>query len=417
MLALVVALPLAALQGGSASVAPSSSAQVAVAASSRTAAAPVCVSDFEKFNTFLPEMQETAKRISRPGHGILATDESVPTAGRRLDTIKMKNTEENRRAFRELLYTAPGLGEYISGAIMYDEAFYQSTSSGERFTDLLQEQGIVVGVKVDTGLQPLAGTDGETATSGLDGLAERCEAYYAGGARFAKWRAVFKIGDGMPSERAIAENALTLGRYASICQSHGLMPIVEPEVTLGPGDYSIERAAYESQRVLSHVFRALNVHDVVLEAILLKPSMVLPGLDASLAENDQEEVARLTAQTMMRSVPPAVPGIHFLSGGMGAEEATQNLQLLQRACPRAPWSLSFSYGRALQDAVLKTWAGVPENAAEAQALLRELARVNAEAQLGVWNEEHPSPGPRLAVLPKLSYSSERVVGARNLFNW
>jgi len=205
--------------------------------------------------------------------------------------------------------------------------------------------------------------------------------------------------------------------WTSICQEHGLLPIVEPEVTLGPGDYTIEQAAYESQRVLSHVFRALNSHDVVLEAILVKPSMVLPGLDASFTENDPEEVARLTAQTMMRSVPPAVPGIHFLSGGMGAYEATQNLQLLQRACPRAPWLLSFSYGRALQDAVLKAWAGSPENVDEAQALLLELARVNSEAQLGIWDEEHPSPGAGRLSLPKLSYANERGAAKRELFNW
>ena len=220
------------------------------------------VSEFERFNPHVKEMRETAKRISRRGRGILATDESIPTAGKRLGTIGMPNTELTRRGFREVLYTTEGLGEYISGVIMFDETVYQTTASGLRLTEVLQKEGIVVGVKVDTGLQPLSGTEGETATQGLDGLAERCRAYYEEGARFTKWRAVFKIGDNMPSERAIAENAHTLARYASICQEHGLVPIVEPELTLGPGDYSIERAAYESQRVLSHVFRALNTHDV-----------------------------------------------------------------------------------------------------------------------------------------------------------
>jgi len=391
-------------------------ATAAAAACSRTAM-PQCTSEFERFNPYLKEMIATAEQISRRGHGILATDESIPTAGKRLGTVGLPNTEESRRSFREVLYTTPGLSRYISGVIMFDETFRQTTGDGARFTTYLQDEGIVVGVKVDTGLQPLAGTDGETATQGLDGLAERCRGYYAEGARFTKWRAVFKIGAGMPSERALSENAHTLGRFASICQEHGLVPIVEPEVTLGPGDYTIEHAAYESQRVLSHVFRALNTHDVVLEAMLLKPSMVLPGLDAIIAENDQEEVARLTVKTMMRSVPPAVPGIHFLSGGMGAEEATQNLQLLQRACPDSPWALSFSYGRALQDAVLKAWAGEPENVAVAQELMRELARVNAEAQLGVWNEEHPSPGAERVLLPKLSYSSERGPAPAGLFNW
>lgn len=365
------------------------------------------LSEFEIQNPYVFEMKATAARISRRGHGILATDESVPTAGKRLSTIGMDNTEESRRAFRELLYAAPGLAKYISGVIMFDETLHQSTSGGIRFTQLLHEQGILVGIKVDTGLQPLGGTDGETTTQGLDGLAERCKQYYREGARFAKWRAVLKIGNGMPSERAIQHNSQTLARYASICQEHGLVPIVEPELALGPGDYSVERAAYESERVLSHVFRALNAHDVILEAMLLKPSMVLPGLDAVLAENDEDEVARYTVQTMKRTVPPAVPGIHFLSGGMGAEEATRNLQALQRACPNSPWALSFSYGRALQDPVLNAWAGKPENVAVAQQLLVELARVNADAQLGVWNEEHPSPGSERVLLPKFSYAEER----------
>jgi len=377
---------------------------------------PLLLSEFELSNPYTREMKATAARVSRRGVGILATDESVPTAGKRLETIGVKNTEEMRRAFREMLYSTPGLGKYISGVIMFDETIYQRTTGGIRFTQLLQEQGILVGIKVDTGLQPLAGTGGETATQGLDGLGERCKGYYLEGARFAKWRAVLKIGNGMPSERAVVENANSLARYASICQEHGLMPIVEPEIALGPGDYSIEQAAYESQRVLSHVFRALNSHDVILEAMLLKPSMVLPGLDATISENDQEEVARYTVQTMLRSVPPAVPGIHFLSGGMGAEEATQNLQALQRACPSSPWALSFSYGRALQDPVLKAWGGIAENVPVAQELLLELARVNADAQMGVWNEEHPSPGSARVMLPKFSFAEERRTPA-NLFNW
>ena len=192
------------------------------------------------------------------------------------------------------------------------------------------------------------------------------------------------------------------------------MPIVEPELTLGPGDYDIEEAAHQTERVLSTVFRKLNAYDVVPEAMLLKPGMVLPGLDAAMVP--KEDVAKFTARSMMRTVPPAVPGIHFLSGGMGAEEATSNLQALQRACPNAPWSLSFSFGRALQDSVLKTWAGDDANADAAQTLLRELARVNGEAQRGVWDEVHPSPGGKRVLLPKLSYSSERRAGD-NLFNW
>ena len=218
----LVTVPLAIASSARGIITPNSAAR---------ASSPIrCVSEFERYNPHLKEMRETARQISRRGHGILATDESTPTAGKRLQTIGISNDEESRRKFRELLYTSPGLGKYISGAIMFDETFYQSTADGKRFTTVLEEQGIAVGVKVDTGLQPLAGTDGETATQGLDGLAERCRVYYEGGARFVKWRAVFKIGDRMPSERAIAENCNTLGRYASICQEHGLMPIVEPEV-------------------------------------------------------------------------------------------------------------------------------------------------------------------------------------------
>jgi len=372
-------------------------------------------------NPYLSEMLKTAQRITRRGHGILAADESVPTIGKRLETIGVENTEVSRRAFRELLFSTPGLGQHISGAILYDETLYQRTAGGVRFTTLLQQEGIEVGIKVDTGLAQLPGKRGETATQGLDGLGARCAVYYAEGARFAKWRAVFHMRDDGPSERALSTNVEALARYASICQEHGLVPIVEPEITLGPGDYGLEVAARECERVLSHVFRALNAHEVVLEATLLKPAMVLPGLDAPLPENDAAEVARLTVRSLMRTVPPALPGIHFLSGGMGAEEATSNLQQVnlyrQRACESAPWSLSFSYGRALQDGVIKAWAGEPENIPIAQELLLELARVNAEASVGEWNEEHPSPGgKRLALVPKFSYSSERRQ-PENLFNW
>jgi len=364
----------------------------------------------------LEEMKETANRIARRGFGILATDESIPTAGKRLHTIGVENTYENRQNFRELLYTTEGLGQYISGVIMFDETLYQRTAGGVRFIKVLHDEQILTGIKVDTGLQPLTLESGETATQGLDGLGERCKAYRQEGASFAKWRAVLKIGPGTPSPRALAENTHGLARYASICQEHGLVPIVEPELTLSPGDYGIERAAFESERVLSSVMRSLNEFGVAPEAMLLKPSMVLPGLDSPISESSKEQVAKYTVRTMMRCVPPAVPGIHFLSGGMGAEEATQNLQQLQRECPDAPWSLSFSYGRALQDAVLKEWAGKSQNVERAQRLLLELARVNSEAQCGIWNEEHPTPGGERMSLPKLSYSSERRKST-NLFNW
>lgn len=277
---------------------------------------------------------------------------------------------------------------------MFEETLYQSSDEGVQFVDVLKAQGIVPGIKVDTGLQVLPGTDGETATQGLDNLAARCEAYYKQGARFAKWRAVLKISEqGGPSTQAIFENAHGLARYAQIAQASGLVPIVEPEVTLGPGAYSIEETAYWSERVYSHVMRLLNEYGVLLEGILLKPNMCLPGLDAPAAA--PADVAKYTVQTMLRTIPAAVPGIHFLSGGMSEEESTQNLQALQEACPNAPWSLTFSYGRALQATTLKTWAGGPKGSAQwkaAQDILVKLAKANSEAQLGKYAGPHPVPG-------------------------
>ncbi|KAK9829379.1 hypothetical protein WJX72_005486 [[Myrmecia] bisecta] len=354
-------------------------------------AVSAAINSFVSTNPYAEELKATAKYISRRGHGILASDESNATTGKRLDSVGIDNTEDNRRAWRELLYTAPGLGQYISGAIMFEETLYQSSEGGKPFVDVLKEAGIVPGIKVDTGLQVIPGTDGETTTQGLDNLGARCQAYYKQGARFAKWRAVIKIGsEGCPSTVAIHENAHGLARYAQICQENGLVPIVEPEVTLGPGDYSIEETAFWSECVYSHVFRLLNEYNVMLEGILLKPNMCLPGLDAPPAS--PEEVARYTVQTMQRSIPPAVPGIHFLSGGMSEEESTLNLQALQAACPNSPWALTFSYGRALQSSTLKTWAGEKANWKAAQDILVKLAKANAEAQLGQFKGPHPVPG-------------------------
>jgi len=342
-------------------------------------------------NPFEEELCATAKYIATRGKGILASDESNATTGKRLDSVGVENTEENRRNWRQLLYTAPGLGQYISGAIMFEETLYQSSHDGVQFVDILKKQGIVPGIKVDTGLQFLPGTDGETTTQGLDNLAARCEAYYKQGARFAKWRAVLRITDKEgPSNMAILENAHGLARYAQIAQSNGLVPIVEPEVTLGPGSYGIEETAYWSEYVYSHVMRLLNEYGVLKEGMLLKPNMCLPGLDAPSAS--PEVVAKYTARTMMRSIPAAVPGIHFLSGGMSEEESTLNLQALQDACPDAPWSLTFSYGRALQSSTLKTWAGADigsDGWNAAQDILVKLAKANSEAQLGQYKGPHP----------------------------
>jgi fructose-bisphosphate aldolase class I len=352
----------------------------------------VASSAFEKGNPYLEEMKETAKYIARRGRGILASDESNATTGKRLESVGVENTEDNRRAWRELLYTAPGLGQYISGCIMFEETLYQKAADGRQFVDILKGQGILPGIKVDTGLQVLPGSDGETTTQGLDNLGARCQQYYKQGARFAKWRAVVRIaGPGQgPSTTAILENAHGLARYAQICQENGLVPIVEPEVTLGPGDYSIEETAFWSERMYTHVFRLLNEYSVVPEAILLKPNMCLPGLDAPTAS--PAEVAKYTTRTMLRTIPAAVPGIHFLSGGMSEEESTLNLQALQEACPNAPWSLTFSYGRALQATTLKTWSGKQENWDAAQKILVALAKANSEAQLGQFKGPHPVPG-------------------------
>ncbi|KXZ46469.1 hypothetical protein GPECTOR_43g905 [Gonium pectorale] len=337
------------------------------------------------------ELKKTAAYIAQKGKGILASDESNATTGKRLESVGVENTEDNRRAWRELLYTAPGLGQYVSGAIMFEETLYQTARDGRQFVDILLSQGIYPGIKVDTGLQILPGDKGETTTQGLDNLADRCKAYRKQGARFAKWRAVVKIGEaGCPSTTAVLENAHGLARYAQICQENGLVPIVEPEVTLGPGDYSIEETAFWSERVYSHVMRLLNEYGVVLEGILLKPNMCLPGLDAPVAT--PKEVARATVRTMMRSIPPAVPGIHFLSGGMSEEEATLNLQALNEEAPNAPWALTFSYGRALQSSTLKTWRGQEANWAAAQDILVKLAKANSEASVGNFKGPHPVPG-------------------------
>eukprot|EP00884_Botryococcus_braunii_P007592 jgi/Botrbrau1/16834/Bobra.150_2s0058.1 len=347
----------------------------------------VCVAK----NPYEEELRQTAKYIAQRGRGILASDESNATTGKRLATVGLENTETNRRDWRELLYTAPGLGQYISGTIMFDETFYQKAANGTPFVDVLKAQGIVPGIKVDTGLQVLPGTDGETTTQGLDNLGARCAEYYANGARFCKWRAVLKVGGpGLPSSLAVLENAHGLARYAQIAQENGLVPIVEPEVTLGPGAYGIEETAYVSERVYSHVMRLLNEYDIIMEGILLKPNMCLPGLDAPTAS--PAEVAKYTVRTLKRTIPAAVPGIHFLSGGMSEYESTLNLQALQEECPNAPWSLTFSYGRALQAATLKKWAGQKENWKAAQELLVALAKANSQAQLGQFTGPHPVPG-------------------------
>lgn len=335
----------------------------------------------QRGNPFTQELIETARRLSAPGKGILAADESTGTIGSRFAKINVENNYENRQAYRALLFTTPGINRYISGVIQYEETLENKLEDGTSLQVVLQREGIIPGIKVDKGTVIIPGTDGETATQGLDGLAERCKAYYEKGCRFAKWRAVLKIGPNEPSERAITENAHNLARYAVICQANGLVPIVEPEV-LADGTHSLDECAEKSQRVFSAVVYALHNQGVLLEGILLKPNMITSGASATDRANPGD-VAWRTIQVLNRTLPSAVPGVVFLSGGQTEEEASVGLNAIN-AIPNAkrPWALSFSFGRALQASTLKAWQGKPENIEAAQQALLTRAEANSKATLG-----------------------------------
>lgn len=277
-------------------------------------------------NQYKEELMKNAKYLSTPGKGILASDESNGTCGKRFESIGLENTEENRRRYREMLYTTPGLSEFTVGAIMYDETARQSTAEGKRFCDVLTENGVLPGIKVDTGVMLIQGTKDESATTGLDGLSKRCAEYYEMGCRFAKWRAVLKIDDGCPSEQAIMETAHSLARYATICQHNGLVPIVEPEV-LSDGVHDIKKCAEISEKVLTIVMSQLNKQHVLLEGMILKPNMVLEGAQSG-KEASPQEVGFYTVRTLSRTIPPAIPGITFLSGGQSEERACNNLNAI-----------------------------------------------------------------------------------------
>jgi len=327
------------------------------------------------------ELVENANKIASPGRGILAADESTGTIAKRFATYNIENTDENRAFYRALLFSTKGVGKYISGAILFEETLYQKSPEGVPMVDLLAAEGILPGIKVDKGLVDMWGSDGEKATQGLDGLAKRCQDYYKQGARFAKWRCVLTIDQrtGKPSQLSIDETAHTLARYASICQENKLVPIVEPEI-MQDGDHSIEVAAEVTERVLSACMKALNDHHILLEGCLLKPNMVTPG-----SENpnwNTIDIANMTVRTLARTIPPAMVGIMFLSGGQSEEDASLNLNAMNKLDAKKPWKLSFSYGRALQASVLKAWQGKPENKAAAQAALMARAKANGEAQLG-----------------------------------
>ena len=325
-------------------------------------------------------LQDTARALVADGKGILAADESTGTIKQRFDSIQAESTEANRRDYRTLLFTAPGVGDHISGVILFDETIRQNAADGTPLVSILQDAGIFPGIKVDTGAKPLAGHPDETVTEGLDGLRERLEEYAGLGARFAKWRAVYRIGEAIPSPACISANAHALARYAALCQEAGLVPIVEPEVLMD-GDHDIDDCDIVTEEALRAVFNELAVQDVMLEGMLLKPNMVISGSDCA-EQAGVEEVAARTVQCLLRSVPAAMPGVVFLSGGQSDEVATLHLNAMNKIPAVKPWKLSFSYGRALQAAPLKAWGGKAENAAAAQAALMERAQANGAATLG-----------------------------------
>jgi fructose-bisphosphate aldolase, class I len=330
------------------------------------------------------DLEQTARALVAPGKGILAADESSGTIKKRFDSIGVESTEDTRRAYRDLLFTTDGAADYISGVILYDETIRQAGLDGTSFPKLLEEQGIIPGIKVDLGAKDLANAPGEKITEGLDGLRERFTEYVELGARFAKWRAVITIGDGIPSEYCLWTNAHALGRYAALSQEAGLVPIVEPEVLMD-GDHSIETSFDVTSRTLHAVFTELRDQRVHFEQMLLKPNMVLSGYDASERAGVQE-VAERTVRCFRRHVPAAVPGIVFLSGGQTDEDATAHLNAMNAMGPH-PWELSFSYGRALQAPALKAWSGEPGNVASGQAAYLHRAKMNGLARSGSYSPE------------------------------
>ncbi|XP_072164044.1 fructose-bisphosphate aldolase-like [Diadema setosum] len=334
------------------------------------------------------ELKATADAIVRAGHGILAADESTGTMGKRLANIGLENTEDNRRHYRQLLFTADKeVGNYISGVILFDETFWQKADDGTPFIKLIRDSGIIPGIKVDKGVVPLPGATNinEVTTQGLDDLNSRCAKYYEGGARFAKWRCVLKITESTPSPLAVLENANVLARYAVCCQQNGLVPIVEPEV-LPDGTHDLERAMYVTEMVLAATYKALNDHHVYLEGTLLKPNMVTAGQSCP-KKYTPEQIAEATVTALNRTVPAAVPGITFLSGGQSEEDASINLNAINKYQGKKPWSLTFSYGRALQASVLKAWGGKPENVKAGQNALLVRARANGLAAVGKYTGE------------------------------
>lgn len=332
----------------------------------------------------MSELAKVASAMVAKGKGILAADESTGTIGKRFQGINVENIEENRRAYRDMLFSAKGIGDYIGGVILYDETLRQKAADGTPFSEVLTRLGVLPGIKVDAGTKAMALCPGETITEGLDGLSKRCAEYVKLGAKFAKWRAVITIGRDIPSTACLVGNAHALARYAAICQAEGLVPIVEPEVLMD-GDHSIEQCELVTEATLREVFLALAAQRVVLEDMVLKPSMVISAKDCA-RQAGVNEVAERTLKILKRTVPAAVPGIAFLSGGQSDELATAHLDAMNKL-GGGPWTLSFSYGRALQAASLKAWRGAVANVPAAQAALLHRARMNGLAAMGQYRAD------------------------------
>jgi fructose-bisphosphate aldolase class I len=338
----------------------------------------------------LQELIVTAKAMIAGDKGLLAMDESDPTCNKRFAKLGIPQTVEARRAYRELIVTTPGLGESISGVILYDETIRQSKKDGTPFIKVITDAGIIPGIKVDTGAKDMAGHSGEKITEGLDGLRERLKEYFQMGARFAKWRAVIAIGDGIPSRACIEANAHALARYAALCQEAGLVPIVEPEVLMD-GEHTMERCFEVTEEVLKTVFNQIYIQRVMLEGMILKPNMVLPGL-ACPKQGTVDEVADATVKCLLRAVPAAVQGIAFLSGGQSAELASARLNAMNvRFKSRLPWALAFSFARAIQQPALEIWKGKESNVPAAQKALYHRARCNRAARRGEYNAVMEKP--------------------------
>jgi fructose-bisphosphate aldolase class I len=333
----------------------------------------------------MTSLNQIAESIVANNRGILAADESTPTIGKRFAGINVENNEENRRAYREMLFTTEGAEDYIGGVILFDETLRQSTADGTRFADLLSSKGVHPGIKVDMGAKPLAGAAGETCTEGLDGLRARLDEYSKLGAKFAKWRAVITIGDGIPSDYCLDVNAHALARYSALCQEAGIVPIVEPEVIMD-GEHSLEDCMEVTRRALTAQFAALDTQRVALDGILLKPNMVVAGSNCATRPS-HDEVADATVALFKECVPTAVPGIVFLSGGLSEEDATANLSAMNARHKDLPWKLSFSYGRALQQAALKAWVGETANLDAGRAAYAHRAKMNSLACSGTYASE------------------------------